>query len=378
MRDIIDPIDPEHLRKPYDKVLGVLRKEKLLVEYRCFEDCYVVALDGSKEYSSPVRHCEKCIVKNHRNGSKSYQHHILGATLINPGKNTVVPLFPEPISNRDGDSKQDCELKAAARWVVKFRRHHSKMPLLLVLDALYANAPFIELLKKHKIHFIMVAKPTMLKALFSEYEARKGEGLTGKHRIEEGEGKEAVAHEFGFANGLGLNASNPEVKVNLLEHSLESGCGENGEGPEEEVEEVEEEEEEPTDSWITDIEMEEKKCAKVMVTGKGRWKIENNKFRTIKTKEGYNFEHSYGHGKENLCTNLGVLCILAFLIDQAQELGCKLFKEALEKEGAKVRLWESFRSKFREIILDGWMMVYGLITGACKELKAAEYGWDTS
>ena len=42
--------------------------------------------------------------------------------------NVGIPMCPEAISNREGESKQDCELKAAERWVTKFRKEHPKLP----------------------------------------------------------------------------------------------------------------------------------------------------------------------------------------------------------------------------------------------------------
>jgi len=47
--------------------------------------------------------------------------------------------------------------------------------------------------------------------------------------------------------------------------------------------------------------------------GRSRWKIENENNNTLKTK-GYHLEHNFGHGKENLCSVLTSLNILAFLM----------------------------------------------------------------
>jgi len=52
--------------------------------------------------------------------------------------------------------------------------------------------------------------------------------------------------------------------------------------------------------------------------GRTRWKVENELFNVIKNK-GYHLEHSYGHGKQFLCSTLGGLMLLAFLIDEIQE-----------------------------------------------------------
>ena len=82
-----------------------------------------------------------------------------------------------------------------------------------------------------------------------------------------------------------------------------------------------------------------------MRAGRARWKIENETFNTLKN-QSYNFEHNYGHGKINLSVNLALLMMLAFLVDQAQQLACSLFQAVLEKEGNKKKLWEDVRHLF--------------------------------
>jgi hypothetical protein len=51
-------------------------------------------------------------------------HQMLGAAIIHPDVREVIPLMPEPIVNRDGTSKNDCERNAAKRFVAKLRQDH--------------------------------------------------------------------------------------------------------------------------------------------------------------------------------------------------------------------------------------------------------------
>lgn len=50
----------------------------------------------------------------------------------------------------------------------------------------------------------------------------------------------------------------------------------------------------------------------IVEAGRSRWKIENEHNNTLKTK-GYNLEHNFGHGKENLSNLLLTLNVVAFL-----------------------------------------------------------------
>ena len=51
-----------------------------------------------------------------------------------------------------------------------------------------------------------------------------------------------------------------------------------------------------------------------------------------------------------------------------------------KKRAQKGDYGKSLRSKFDEIVLENWSMMYEIITGACKMVKKLEFGWvaDTS
>ena len=102
--------------------------------------------------------------------------------------------------------------------------------------------------------------------------------------------------------------------------------------------------------------------------GRARWKIENETFNTLKN-QGYNLEHNYGLGKEHLSENFVMLMMLAFLVDQAQQLCSPLFQAALEKAGRKVRLWEQQRILFRTFRLDSMATLYTMIVNGFRQAE---------
>jgi len=73
--------------------------------------------------------------------------------------------------------------------------------------------------------------------------------------------------------------------------------------------------------------------------GRCRWKIENENNNTLKTK-GYHLEHNFGHGKENLCSVLTSLNILAFLMHTFLDLNDRAYK--------RIRIELKSRRKFFE------------------------------
>ncbi|MDA1049082.1 MAG: hypothetical protein O3C40_01200 [Planctomycetota bacterium] len=77
------------------------------------------------------------------------------------------------------------------------------------------------------------------------------------------------------------------------------------------------------------------------------WKIENETFNTLKN-QGYPFGHNLGHGQQNLSTIFALLLLmLAFLVDQTQELCCPLFQAVRQKRITRRSLWDHQRSHFR-------------------------------
>jgi len=88
-----------------------------------------------------------------------------------------------------------------------------------------------------------------------------------------------------------------------------------------------------------------------MRAGRALWRIENETFNTLKN-QGYNLGHNYGLGKQHLSAVFTLLMMLAFLVDQAQQLGSWLFKKAWEKAEAKRELWEKIRHLFHSFKVD--------------------------
>ena len=93
---------------------------------------------------------------------------------------------------------------------------------------------------------------------------------------------------------------------------------------------------------------------------RARWKVENETFNTLKT-QGYHFEHNYGHGYRNLSTILGNLMMLAFLIDQIQQLCCPQFIQALRKCKKRLYFWEKIRAWFFSAFIDSWEAFFNAI-----------------
>lgn len=124
-------------------------------------------------------------------------------------------------------------------------------------------------------------------------------------------------------------------------------------------------------SWVTNLPIHNHMCCmKIMRGGRARWLIENETFNTLKNL-GYSLEHNFGHGEDNLSSNLACLMFLAFLIDQIVELSCPLFNEALTANKRKKTLWEKQRNFFEIFVVSSWaLFMKGLILQGAPEPKA--------
>ncbi|MHB8954807.1 MAG: hypothetical protein ACYC4U_17690 [Pirellulaceae bacterium] len=99
-------------------------------------------------------------------------------------------------------------------------------------------------------------------------------------------------------------------------------------------------------TWITDLPITLQNAQLFVRGGRARWRIENETFNTLKNK-GYHYEHNFGHGQQNLSVGFAMLMMLAFLVDQTQQICCPLFQAVFKKLGSKRALWDNLRSNFR-------------------------------
>ena len=168
---------------------------------------YLLALDGTEYFSSKTIHCASCLHRVHRNGSITYAHQMLGAAIIHPDQRAVIPLMPEPIVNHDGTDKNDCERNAAKRFVAKLRQDHPHLKFIVTEDSLSSNAPHIETLHAHGLHYILGVKEGDHAYLFQQVQAAEHAGrVTYYERHDRAAG---LVHRFRFVNDMPLNASHP-------------------------------------------------------------------------------------------------------------------------------------------------------------------------
>lgn len=357
MREILDPVEPDSLRPMFQAIFRKIQRGRGLKPFVFHDDCYLLALDGTEYFSSKNVHCKCCMQrKNKKTGEITYYHQMVGAVLVHPDQKQVIPLAPEPIIKQDGDNKNDCERNASKRLLTKIREEHPHLKLIVVEDALASNAPHIRLLKQHRMHFLLGAKPADHEHLFDQviqaYEEDRMTSIQWKDPQRKG-----VSCEIGFTHNLALNKSNPDLLVNFLQYSEYGPDGERTK----------------CFSWVTDLTITKENAKELVRGGRARWKIENETFNTLKN-QGYEFEHNFGHGEENLSVVFAMLMMLTFLLDQTQEQGCPLFQAIHKKFTSRRSVWDHIRSHFRHFEFESMQHLYEVVLHDVGKMPAPTLG----
>ncbi len=290
IRAMLDPVDPAHFHPLFADTLAELKSAGGLKRFRRPDGHVLVAFDGTEYFCSKTLHCRNCSTR--RRGDKiEYFHTFLAATLVAPEHRRVLPLEPEFVVPQDGHDKQDCETMAARRGLDAHGKRYADLTPIYLGDDLYSCQPMCQGVGAVDGHFLFVCKPDSHVTL-QEY-------LTGIELPERSEwisqGRHRYRYRYRWLNGVPLRDGDDALDVNWLEIEITNPAGKRT----------------YRNSFITDLPVDRGNVAELAACGRARWKIENETFNTLKTK-GYNLEHNFGHGKQNLAALLVILNLLAF------------------------------------------------------------------
>lgn len=198
-----------------------------------------------------------------------------------------------------------------------------------VLDALYGCAPVIKLITQSSLKwkYVINAKPGGHKHLFEQFDERNEKGEVRWRTLRRKEG----TYEIGYTSELELNASNKEVKTNMVLLNYRPKKGKV-----------------VTFSWMTNMTVNADTVMAITQIGRSRWKIENEVFNTLKNQD-YNFNHNFGHGQQHLATNFAYLMMLVFTIDQLRQYGSRVFRSIWKGVKTKKATWDAIRTVFKMV-----------------------------
>ena len=158
-----------------DLVRNLIRRKKF--KRFLINNCYPIAIDGSRKTTFNCLWSEgllqQRIAGSVDNNDAQYQYYIyvLEASIcLHNGM--VIPLMSEFLDFRKGDGdrdKQDCETLAFHRISSRIKKEFPRLPIMLLLDGLYAQGPVIECCEKYNWQYMIVLKDGSLSTVWDEY-----------------------------------------------------------------------------------------------------------------------------------------------------------------------------------------------------------------
>jgi hypothetical protein len=340
IRAKLDAIEPALFHPMFSDILAELVQSGGMDALRCLDGRVLIALDGTEFHCSDKIHCPNCSHRKRGKDKTEYFHTMLAATLVAPGHNRAVPLEPEFVVPQDGHDKQDCESRAARRWLAAHGARYARLGPVYLGDDLFSRQPICEAVLETGGHFLFVCKPDSHKAI-EDFRAGIGlDELTQKVR----RGKRWVTHRYQWLCGVPLRGDAKAITVNWLAIEIRNAGGEVT----------------YRNSFVTDLPVSRDNVVELATCGRARWKIENEAFNVLKTK-GYNLEHNFGHGKQNLSTVLATLNLLAFACHTACELGGRAWRQATRELVTRQGFFQSLRTITTYLVFLSWDDLLGTL-----------------
>lgn len=333
IRDMLDFVEPASLDGLFDEALAAVERAGALAPLTRLDGRMLIALDGTEYFCSNKLSCRHCSTRKRANGVTEFYHTMLAASIVTPGRNLALPLPPEFVRPQDGHDKQDCESRAARRWLLAHGERYRRFDPVYLGDDLYAHQPLCEAILASGGHFLFVCKPDSHKTL---YEYLTGVEMAGLSKPVK-RGKQRATHAWRWLNAVPIRDGEDALMVNWLELTIRNAKGEIT----------------YRNSFVTDLPIDASRVEGMADAGRARWKIENETFNVLKTK-GYNLEHNFGHGKSHLSSMLASLNLLAFAIHAAAELADEAWNLALKASGARIRFFNHLRSLTVFILFPSW------------------------
>jgi hypothetical protein len=347
LRERLDNMDSEIYRGIFNTLFEQMRRDKALEQYRLpigESGLYYVPIDGSTYHSSSTISCDCCLTQKHTNGTTTYKHSVLQGAIVRPGIAQIIPLFPEAIKNTDGHEKQDCEQKAAKRFLEKLRQDHPRLPLLIGGDDLFSRTPIFDMLKAHDMHGIFTCKAGSHTHLYSLLDTLESWPWHSTEKMAGVKKPKKETRRYRWYNQLPLNSQPDAPLVNVIEYQILNELGNIV----------------FKNVWVTNVAVDADNVTLLIEVGRSRWKIENECFNSLKN-QGYHMEHNFGHGKKHLSFNMYLSILLAFFMHQILELTDAAYQACRKKFGSKKNLWNTIRTSINLFVFPQWYWLMDFI-----------------
>ena len=254
INDVFDDISIDELRKIQKYIVYTLIRSKMFDKFK-YNGKFQLLIDGTGLVTFNYKHCDHCIVKQHKDGTKTYEHNVLEAKLV--FDKFVLSLDSEFIENPDPSvinlRKQDCEMNAFKRMAIRIKKNFPKLKFIITGDALYASGPFIKLCLDNKWDYIFRLKADKLKSV--------NEDFNGIISIDSG----SIYKDYFLVKDYQYGKYKFNI-VKFIEHAPPNKKNQK----------------DKIFTYITNLYIDDDNIKKIIEMGRQRWKIENQGFNNQK------------------------------------------------------------------------------------------------
>ncbi|WP_157817397.1 transposase family protein [Candidatus Thiodictyon syntrophicum] len=172
---LLRDIDVTHLEQAHIDLVRRLIRAKTFRRY-LINHAYPIAIDGSQKFTRDHLWDENLLER--QVGAEDARHtqyfvYVLEASLAFHN-GLVIPLLSEFLEYAKGDTKadkQDCERRAFTRLSARIKTLFPRLPILLLLDGLYADGPVMQCCHQYHWQFMIVFKDKDLPTVWEEFHA---------------------------------------------------------------------------------------------------------------------------------------------------------------------------------------------------------------
>jgi hypothetical protein len=284
---LLADIEVEQIETAHLELIGRLMRKKKFARY-LIQRCYPVAIDGTQKLSRDLCGAEEWLQREVAAGEGStrtqYYVYVLEAHLAFANGMTI-PLLSEFLTGTvdDGQSKQDCELKAFQRLAARLKAAFPRLPILVLLDGLYPNGPIFELCRRYHWQFMIVLQDGSLPSVWEEVEGLRA--LQPQQFLKQSWGHRQ--QHFWWVNDIEYRYGRNDSRQQILHGVVcEESWEELAEGSTQRVTKT------SRHAWISSEPLNRRTVHERCNLGaRHRWGIENNFL--VEKHHGYQYEHCF-------------------------------------------------------------------------------------
>lgn len=170
---LLRDIDVSHIEQAHIEWVARLIRGKTFRRY-LIHTCYPVAIDGSQKFARDslwdAHALQRTRGEDHSRHTQYFVYVLEASLAFRNG--LVIPLLSEFLEYDQGDTehhKQDCEQRAFHRLSLRLKQLFPRLPILLLLDGLYASGPVMARCRELHWQFMIVLKDRDLPSVWEEF-----------------------------------------------------------------------------------------------------------------------------------------------------------------------------------------------------------------